>query len=191
MKRWVLNLAAATSLMLCVAVCVLWAISRWRGGSTWQSSQGGATRFVILDAGTLQWVRQAATPEGSGELQADTSHLGEVTFKFRGVYVVYPISADNPQPSTRVFGFKCADRRMTVSEAFGPLPIPIEVSQRSLAVPLWPIAVVFALLPCAGLIAVLHRGQRRLRMQTGRCAHCNYDLRGGHDRCPECGKATC
>ena len=42
----------------------------------------------------------------------------------------------------------------------------------------------------SGLLAlpwVLLRLRARRRRRTGLCARCGYDLRAGHDRCPECG----
>src|SRR5205807_24261 len=52
----------------------------------------------------------------------------------------------------------------------------------------YPIAL-FALLPTLRLASWL-RKKRRERYRPGLCRHCGYDLRGGHDRCPECGAAT-
>ena len=58
-------------------------------------------------------------------------------------------------------------------------------------VPAWLLILLFGLIPMsyAGRRAVIRRRQR-LRAARGLCIKCAYDLRGGHDRCPECGSAT-
>jgi hypothetical protein len=53
----------------------------------------------------------------------------------------------------------------------------------SLAVPLWPVAVVSGI----GAAVLWVRSRRPL---PGHCAGCGYDLRGGCGVCPECGRKT-
>lgn len=61
---------------------------------------------------------------------------------------------------------------------------------RGLATPYWPFAAV-------GLLGAALSGRRllvlrraRLRLLSGRCPRCGYDLRASNARCPECGSAT-
>ena len=50
------------------------------------------------------------------------------------------------------------------------------------AVPVWPLSLLFAVLP----VARLYRRLRR-RHPLGHCRRCGYDLRATPGRCPECG----
>jgi hypothetical protein len=48
---------------------------------------------------------------------------------------------------------------------------------------------IFLTFPTARyLIGTPARRLRQRRRAAGLCAACGYDLRGGHDRCPECGE---
>ena len=52
-------------------------------------------------------------------------------------------------------------------------------------IPYWSIVLASALLPAWWAIRRLRR--RRRPGAPPVCSRCGYDLRGGHDRCPECG----
>jgi hypothetical protein len=56
-----------------------------------------------------------------------------------------------------------------------------------LSVPFWFLLLLALLAPGLWLVS---RVRRRLRPKAGRCARCGYDLRAGHDRCPECGESV-
>jgi hypothetical protein len=60
------------------------------------------------------------------------------------------------------------------------------VNQRvvTLMIPHWLLALLSALLPAFWLIAELPRRRRR---GAGHCPSCGYDLRASPERCPECG----
>lgn len=58
----------------------------------------------------------------------------------------------------------------------------------AVSVPFAYLIAVFSVLPVTRLAAWLRR-KRRLRYAPALCRNCGYDLRAGHQRCPECGAA--
>jgi hypothetical protein len=58
----------------------------------------------------------------------------------------------------------------------------------SVRIPLWFIVPMLAMLPAARLFVLIRNARRRRRrLRANQCLACGYDLRGGHERCPECG----
>jgi hypothetical protein len=189
-KRRLLNLLTAGSLLLCAAVAVLWVRSYARDGEWWKSEKPGATDFAVSRGGRLYLVRQAATPVRSDDWEADTSEFGDVTLRSRPMQLELQVFRTYPQLPSRLLGFEWADRRMTIgSNARVWLPAPISVTQRLLAIPFWLPTLLLLLAPAAWLTAAYRRRRRRKRLQSGQCPGCGYDLRGTPGRCPECGSA--
>jgi hypothetical protein len=56
------------------------------------------------------------------------------------------------------------------------------------AFPHWALILVLTAAGLWGLFSPAYR--RRMRLARGLCGQCGYDLRAGHERCPECGTAT-
>ena len=58
----------------------------------------------------------------------------------------------------------------------------------TIQLPLWATLTILLAVPAAR-VATVARGRirRRRRERNGQCVVCGYDLRGGHDQCPECG----
>lgn|GEM_PF-2309116 len=51
----------------------------------------------------------------------------------------------------------------------------------------WLVVVLAAIFPVTQMPRLMHARRRRRRQRRGLCAVCGYDLRGGSERCPECG----
>ena len=67
---------------------------------------------------------------------------------------------------------------------YGTMYAPLESSLLPLSVPHVFAAIAFSVLPaCCFAVSVEQRRKRRM----GLCRVCGYDLRAGHERCPECG----
>jgi len=55
---------------------------------------------------------------------------------------------------------------------------------------LWCPTFATAVLPAAWLVTQLMKyRRRRMRLRSGACLKCGYDLRASKDRCPECGRS--
>jgi len=54
-------------------------------------------------------------------------------------------------------------------------------------IPLWFVAMLFAIAPGAAARRLWHERRRRRRVAAGLCAACGYDVRASSERCPECG----
>jgi hypothetical protein len=160
MKRHFFNLAAAISLVLCVAVCALWLRSLYVCDLVGRF--GHPTIFVRCESGLLRphWTpSQLGAPPGWTHRQWPLG--GE-----RSAWFWLGSSA------WAQLGFMYA-----AGETNDNQPI------HQLAVPLYAVLLAAAILPAAWLI------RRARRSRPGCCAHCGYDLRESPDRCPECGTA--
>jgi hypothetical protein len=166
-RRRLLNLLTAVSLLMCVVTCVLWARSH-RGGATLTWAGGGRWRFVMTYPGYVI-AGDVPDPSGSGGGLRSLPRAVEMTVSW-------------PRPT---WSYSAAGVGYVTS------PIPGGGADRYLAVPFWLLVTVLAPLPAvrAGTWA-----RRRLRVRTaahrsglGRCASCGYDLRATPERCPECG----
>src|SRR5262249_43956953 len=92
---------------------------------------------------------------------------------------------------------RTASRNYTlVNQAYGPLSFlgfgyafgqRYGFEARTLCVPHWFLALLFAVLPAVRLRAMLR--DRRVN-RDGLCPVCGYDLRATPERCPECGRET-
>jgi hypothetical protein len=56
---------------------------------------------------------------------------------------------------------------------------------KAVVIPYWFVLACAAMWPA---FSVMRRMRRWRWKRTGRCAACGYDLRGGGERCPECGQ---
>jgi hypothetical protein len=61
------------------------------------------------------------------------------------------------------------------------------VYERNLVIPYWALAAVTGALPFASALRWRRRRLRRNRAAHGLCPTCGYDLRATPERCPECG----
>jgi hypothetical protein len=164
MKRRLLNLLTALSLLLCVAVCVLWVRSYTRPEAmTYARPRSGEfeVKGVSLSGGIIGYSsmtsRRPAVPIGL--------HWFPTIYHAPDVSRIYP-----------TFGLP-----RSAILAYGPRPGLVTGT-----VPCWIPALLTAILP-ALWIARRRTRRRRNRAAHGLCPSCGYDLRATPGRCPECG----
>jgi hypothetical protein len=168
LRRPVVNLLTAGSLVLCVAACVLWVRSYGRMDVVHLRT---ATRWYYVNTadGRLAlgtWLTRRHDPRAT--LRATPfSYKWHPRQAFEWVLPHYEKTA-----ATRLHfaGFQY----MLVKGNVGP--------QQMVIVPLWSVAGVAAVSPAAAWIR-----SRPRRRRPGFCRRCGYDLRATPDRCPECG----
>ncbi|MGA2496244.1 MAG: hypothetical protein ABSH20_00800 [Tepidisphaeraceae bacterium] len=186
MKRRLLDILAVLSLLLSIAVVILWVRSYWIGDrfyhSRWQVDglrcQESAS-WLLLGSGRIGFAvrRQAAVerPENIAEFKALAAHPESLWHCDRP-----PATNWHPPDDSALvhrLGFWTID---------APMPPGAGVTgyYREWGMPLWPICLALAVWParrCAWHLC--HRSRR----QPGLCPVCGYDLRATPERCPECG----
>ena len=197
MIRRLFTLASALSLLLCVAVCVLWGRS-YRGTDylRWSGHERPSTDGELMSRTTLEiaWA-------GGGDIRLTARE------EYARVVVWGPEFDDDPAPPIRfpggvvhrgpAWGRRAAERwRLEPPESFwnrmGFYAFQWHETSPSggwydhgWGVPAWVGVAALALLPAARL-ASWRRHERRLK-HLGLCPSCGYDLRATPDRCPECG----
>ena len=179
MARRLFTLLAALSLLLCVAVGVLWVRNHLLlGGSHYDAvvltklgpaGHWRAVAFTHRGRVHAEWWHSTNWPP----LPPDDSRLSPWR-----VARVGSGTMDDIDPDTATLGFRF--RHLTMSGRG-------ITNLREAVVPLWSI-----LLPSAVMPALWFRRRVRQRMRRRRhlCQTCGYDLRATPGRCPECGTSA-
>ena len=170
MRRRLLNLLTALSLLVCVAsafMC-LWSgpMRRfdevvWTGTTYHLDVQSGGARLGV----EFGWSDVPRTPR-----PWTWSHL-------KGIDGFSP--AYEPDATVLGLGWRTTSRHSAW--------VGGSVTSSVLLVPYWQPCILAAVLPAWR--GAVRWGTRR-RRQTGRCPACGYDLRASPERCPECGAVS-
>jgi hypothetical protein len=155
------NLAAAVSLVLCMATVVLWVRSHWREDQLtyWN---GLDCNIVSSSFGGISWCRIPGRVEGYG---AGLEYHRTAPRRMETRMGVQPRSWP---------GF----------QMFSIVPYMMTTPLRAHVVSDWAIALLLAVAPAIWLLRALNPRAH------GHCRHCGDDLRATPDRCPECGSAA-
>lgn len=183
MKRRLINLLTALSLVLCVAVVALWVQSyvvvdelQYRHGSYNYAIglAGGQFDLFVTDESPFEMIPQ-------GWRWRQWRGVDERLLWRRSVS-----SSQNPfsRRPVRPARFGCWWGTQSV-----PVPeFPAPVVTRYIYVPIWPLALACAALPGSWFVrnSVGSLRLRGRRVSASLCASCGYDLRATQDGCPEC-----
>ena len=165
MKRRLLNLLTAISLLLCGAVCVLWVRSRTSGALVRYTAEGRRVELASTAGVLALFAGDAPAGKTAGGFEFRRKRSFMILF-----YALLK-SQDRPVPLTNRMGF-----------AYFWSP-----TSRTVMAPHWAVAVPLSVLPLWRMLRAPARRRRRLRARRGLCPKCGYDLRATPDRCPECG----
>ena len=181
MKRRVINVLAALSLLLGVAAVALSVRSYWVWSTVhWEWASHGSDRVYVhvwdfnmacgFVEAEVQWEEHPPyMVEGFERRLEGGEHRGPSADVFHG-------------PSYwqwRALGFAYAENQV------GHEALINRIQRYAILLPLWAVALVACLPAAAWLIGRL-RSRRRRGMTL--CAKCGYDLRASPGRCPECGE---
>lgn len=187
MKRRLLNVLMAVSLLLCVAGVALWARSHFvideRACFTNVRARGADSLFVVSYAGTLAFCWDHYTfPPADRPHFIERANRGRVTSALVRSVSRYR-DAEEYRQNRENFGLgwfeSATEHQSGMWKTSG-----IACVRRQIRMPHG--VVVAASLVCPAVVGWYRLHARRRRL-CGHCRVCGYDLRATPGRCPECG----
>jgi hypothetical protein len=191
MKRRIVHFLTAASLLVCLAIAILWARSYFRYDSLGRRSSHSAIQVLSL-RGTLVFGRFHYYDYERFSPQTDEwNFYSGPSEDFNG-----GIDAAEESDSWRTAPIGSAfptEGETAYQKSFERLGMGFAINHgeygidyRSIFSPHWLLVVVFGVPPAWCL---RRYAQQRRRLMNDVCAKCGYDLRATPDRCPECGTA--
>jgi hypothetical protein len=176
MHRRLFKLVVTTSLLLCIAICLLWLRSCFLMDSVafdpaFKSGSWAGANFVAVSSRGRVWLVRKWV---GGPGRFDFAHLSLPVDDTSMVTIcMLPISLSPDQTMGMVpIRYAAAAARWDTDAVEGSDPA---------------LASLTALLPLFWFARAI---RHRRRQRSGLCRKCAYDLRGTPDRCPECGTAV-
>ena len=176
MKRRMFNLAAATSLVLCLATAVLWVRSYYVRDIINLGRSGGNSHTIQSILGRLHLISHLSGGRASGDTFYSSDRLSPNAI-WNGGMSGYPARVQ--------WHLGCVWQRYSKYH----LPIVaggtgFSTERRLVVVPYRWLTLLLAVLPAVSLAQAL---RRRSRGGRSCCEQCGYDLCATPDRRPECG----
>jgi hypothetical protein len=163
LARHLFTLCAAVSLLLCVAVCVLWVRSYSVMDIVAVRQGENLADRLYSSRGSLALMMERPRPGGASDPSTLWGKLG------RG----------SPQDFYVRYGWGTSEHMWGGFRYFAD--VTPYASRRDIVVPIWSLLVLTLPLPLVRLWAL------RQHIRHGLCPTCGYDMRATPDRCPECG----
>jgi hypothetical protein len=172
LRRWLFNLAAGVSLLLCIQALTAWYESygyrnfnlRTRTGARW---------LVTSYEGCIQFSRWRYYSKEDDPFLPGFGKEGS------------PVHMDIWPSEWKWGGF---DLKYNVTlmrvDSMGQRPIG---TNDGIRLPYWFLTLLTLVVPVLWGGEALRRRRRRSRLEQGLCPSCGYDLRATPERCPECG----
>jgi hypothetical protein len=192
-RRRALNLLTVLSLLLCVAAAGVWARSysvsdRFVGKYVLHDGLPEEDEETLIFAAAHLYLVEWYVHHDSGLLSVGRHTWASTQTGMEDLTRVRPgLEWKQQQPGHDWRPRDTLLRRIGIDYSSSGDFLLGATGSRWFEVPLWLLAVAFAVLPAARGVSRL---RRRRKHRIGLCPTCGYDLRATPDRCPECGTAA-
>jgi hypothetical protein len=184
MKRRLLNLLTALSVLLCVGASALWVRSHVQGDVLeWVSRRTLEDGATAANVGWAVGISGGRIFAGTDRVSGPAAEFGAVPRSGHQYIPPDPVRLPMAMEGFRLGLVEWGRGQSTVGA--------IAYDSRGFTAALWPVVLASGVLP--GLRArvlvrtIIRRRRERARRSAGLCSSCGYDLRATPGKCPECG----